>query len=774
MSNRFSPPLGLPFGSDDENSHFAQEFAHRDLVESDTSTDSRLHTDDLVDARHEHYLSGARDTADVDLGSIHHVDVGSRHYVDRDHGSDDGTQIDADATKLQRAILERDRLEREATRVLRQRDPNDRQRRGSPLRQFSSGRRTADRPRNVGDRNEPTDIPVTAVRRDVDHPHFDSNDWSAPDVPVRNQRTSSTSRRRLATDASTVRRILAGPLNGTALAMYFLLSPYVVISRWTRAPHTSHPAALRGLLLLLAGLWLIFFIQITRNILRARRGQSVSLGASGWLAGMVITVLPILGATTTSVHPATTQLTMSASAPRLHHTDSGDITRPHLRSAPTPLSAGAFGAVPLALVAKRRRDLLRERTFDQSSEDVDATIELLRAHRPDILAHIGQLIGPRTCGVLDVVDLDDYGPHDHPVPPFLVCYLGTSATGSTIGFAREGGRLPIGAQWDDNDIRASIIALHEGKIEYCDTQLTLVRSLATRSIHHSIVVYLGDPNELDSELSSCCVTLAPFVSNLEYSKSAEAAPMSATAFPIRIHLLRADPSVSGLVEPFTPTLRRRSLEMLSYLALHRHEPITGDRLRSRVLTHADVDASQRTLANTASAVRRSIGTDGLGPRLHAVTSAGLYVTHGVSSDVEMFSNLISRARKLSTAAAAPLAREALALIQGEPLASALRGYEWFLAEGFGARLSRDGEWAALLLHHDAVQRDQFELAFWSLQQGLLIDPFSEVLLDAMVRVPRLREFGGNRPDIAQDQPIGPSRAVAMSWSLNGFRNQITQ
>jgi hypothetical protein len=88
-----------------------------------------------------------------------------------------------------------------------------------------------------------------------------------------------------------------------------------------------------------------------------------------------------------------------------------------------------------------------------------------------------------------------------------------------------------------------------------------------------------------------------------------------------------------------------------------------------------VDASLRTLANTASAVRRSVGVDARGPRLHAVTSSGLYVTHGITSDVEAFSTLIGRARQLSVEKAAPLARQALAMVKGEPLASALRGFE---------------------------------------------------------------------------------------------------
>jgi DNA-binding SARP family transcriptional activator len=214
--------------------------------------------------------------------------------------------------------------------------------------------------------------------------------------------------------------------------------------------------------------------------------------------------------------------------------------------------------------------------------------------------------------------------------------------------------------------------------------------------------------------------------------------------------------------------------MVAYLALHRHEPVTGERLRTRVLVHADVEASTRTLANTASAVRRSLGIDAHGPRLHPVTSSGLYATHGISSDVEVFSTLVARARQLPVADAASLAREALLLIQGEPLASTLRGFEWFLAEGHAARLARDGEWAALALHHDSLQRGNYELAFWSLQQGLLIDPYSDALAEALSRVPRLREFGGNGTRLAQHQPVGTGGTVAMSWSLSGLSQQVFQ
>ena len=288
-----------------------------------------------------------------------------------------------------------------------------------------------------------------------------------------------------------------------------------------------------------------------------------------------------------------------------------------------------------------------------------------------------------------------------------------------------------------------------------------------------MVVYLGAPGDIDDELSACAVTLSPYLERETHPVPRVAAD-SPRSGDLRVEMLRADPVVVGIVEPFTPTLRRRCIEMVAYLALHRHEPVTGERLRTRVLVHADVEASSRTLANTASSVRRSLGLDVQGPRLHPVSSSGLYATHGVTSDVEMFSTLVTRARQLRVDDAAPLAHEALLLIKGEPLASTLRGFEWFLAEGFAARLARDGEWAALALHHTAMRKRNYELAFWSLQQGLLIDPYSDALADALAKVPRLREFGGDRARPSQHQPIGARGAVAMSWSLTGLSQQIFQ
>jgi hypothetical protein len=572
----------------------------------------------------------------------------------------------------------------------------------------------------------------------------------------------------VATNSHHVRGV-AGPLQGSALAIYFALLPFVVVAKWNRTTRQGDGELVRGLLVVLALFWILFLLQVARNIVHLRRGGISSGGGSAWLAGLVVALMPFLIANSASAlgrpHPPSTSVAANGTV--------------HQRDAFHGRAPSTLGTLPLALMAKRRSDLLRQHQFTELDGDVDETIELLRALNPALITQLRQLIGNAVDGVLEVAPRDGQASGAATTDPLVVCYLGEAGEHSLVGFAREGGRLAILPTWTSDDVKNAVVALHDGKIVFADTENTLLRALATRSVRNTTVVYLGHGRDLDAELASCAITLQPYVSDSPHVAtsmwtSATAADARITNSDVRIDLLRADPQVLGLVEPLTPSLRRRGIEMLAYLALHRHEPITGDRLRTRVLTHADVDASLRTLANTASVVRRSVGSDAVGQRLHAVTSSGLYVTHGITSDVEIFTTLIGRARNLASDEAAPLAHQALAIVKGEPLASALRGFEWFLAEGFGARLSRDGEWAALCLHHDALVQGRFELAFWALQQGLLIDPYSDALLEAVARVPRLREFGGDGARATKHETVGTGRAEAMSWSFHGFSNQVTQ
>jgi hypothetical protein len=550
------------------------------------------------------------------------------------------------------------------------------------------------------------------------------------------------------------------------MLLYFALLPYVVYSKWNEINHDADADAIRVILILLVVFWCASLGQLVLNVRRLRGGRRVSGGASAWLAGLVVALMALLIPAAHTTHPPTAQ---SISRPA---SDTGSPSP--RRGLPRPI--GEVSSVPLALMAKRRQDLLREANDDPGDFDIDESIELLRRRDPDLIARLAGLTGDRVDGVLDVTEEMTTTPSDVPTEAMVACSLGPSATGALVGFAREGGRLPVRASWSSEDLERNVVALHDGRVLFVRSEPELLRALATRSLRQCLVVYLGPADEVDDELAACTITVRPHLERESGSTRATLiAPKPAPhSSDLRVELLRADPQVVGLVEPFTATLRRRCVEMVAYLALHRHEPVTGERLRTRVLTHADVDASLRTLANTASAVRRSLGVDALGPRLHPVSSSGLYVTHGLSSDVEVFSTLVARARQLPVADASTLAHQALLLIKGEPLASALRGFEWFLAEGHGARLARDGEWAALALHHEALQRGKYELAFWALQQGLLIDPYSDALSEALSRVPRLREFGGDGAGATQHGSVGPRGAVAMSWSFSRFTQQVSQ
>jgi hypothetical protein len=579
----------------------------------------------------------------------------------------------------------------------------------------------------------------------------------------------------VATYPGLLKRAVA-PLQGSALAIYFVLLPYVVVTKWHRTSRQNDGTLVRVLLVALAVFWLVFLCQVVRDVWRLRRGVDAGSGGSAWLAGALLALLSLLmpsSASAQALGAGVPHATPTASRP--YAVSHGEPDAPPTRPA-VPWSS-ATGIMPLALMAKRRSDLIRQHQYVDVNYDVDESIALLRAANPELLTQLREMIGERRDGVVDVPHVIEASNSSVASrDAYVACALQPTPFGTLVSFAREGGVLAVLPTWSSADVVEATVALHRGRLVFADNELELLRALATRSVRNTLVVYLGDRDDLDEDLLACAITLTPYRegARLKTTSSWTTVAPASHAGGVRVELLRAEPRVVGLIEPLTPTLRRRGVEMLAYLAMHRHEPITGERLRTRVLTHADVDASLRTLANTASVVRRSAGSDAEGPRLHPVTSSGLYVTHGISSDVEVFTNLISRARQLANADAAPLVHQALAMVKGEPLASALRGFEWFLAEGHGARLSRDGEWAALALHHDALVNGRYEMAFWALQQGLLIDPYSDVLVEASARVPRLREFGRDGRGPAQHEAVGASRAVTMSWSLNGFSNQVTE
>jgi hypothetical protein len=782
MNPEFRYDEPLPSKNDHETAAFAQERSLGDVVQPRSSLGPRFHLDRLVefDAT---APSGypRRLTRDHAADHYFHLDDSgsSRSGTEAQHNDHDRTDDDAsdDARSIgaQRderrndpvgnkrqsrlELVQRDRFERQVERERLRRERLERRRQRSARSDPLGGRRAAAGSRNMGGRDERPRVGDPDVRGDDDRGRDPVRDRRSHAVPGNDHRPDPRSEHHVGTSTEQLSRPLSTRLHGAALALYFALLPYVVLTKWQRTSSESSGAFIRLLLVVLVAFWLGFLCQVALNVWRLRRGRQVKSGGSAWLAGLLVPLLALAAPTHVNAHqPSAIAISYQSTSQPVRH------------RAPTPLVG--LAPMPLALVAKRRSDALRRDGGDDLF-DVDESIELLRGLDPQLIGHLVALIGEDRDGVLDVADEPVPLSSGAPTAAILACTLGPSATGTLIGFAREGGRLPIRAAWSADDIQREVVVVHQGTVVFARDESELLRALATRALRGSVVVYLGPSSDLDDELSACAVTLTPYLEHDSRIPTHVACDAPRTG-DLRVEMLRADPTVVGIVEPFTPTLRRRCIEMVAYLALHRHEPVTGERLRTRVLLHADIEASSRTLANTASSVRRSLGVDVQGPRLHPVSSSGLYATHGVTSDVEMFSTLVARARQLPLGDAASLAHEALLLIKGEPLASTLRGFEWFLAEGFAARLARDGEWAALALHHSAMGRRNYELAFWSLQQGLLIDPYSDALTDALAKVPRLREFGGDGARPAQHQPVSPRGAVAMSWSLTGLSQQIFQ
>ena len=529
---------------------------------------------------------------------------------------------------------------------------------------------------------------------------------------------------------------LASRLQGLGIAVYLVAIPVVVAQRWSGSFHVAHGALERALLVLIALLWLGFVFTVSQAARELRAGANGNSGAH-WLAGVVLGAVTVLTPTVASAAP-THAVTASTGVP----------------SAP----ATALPHLAFLLAVKRRRGQLTA----VPDEAVDEVLGELDNVDTTALGALHHFFDGADAGVATVPDSFDQLPVVDDADPVVVCRLGYSSGQTLLGYARRGSVLPIANEWTATQLRHELVGLPETPLVFADSEHQLLRALATRS-GRSTVVFTGRPSEIDDELRALCVCVAanpadPFVEELE---------------PPRVSVLRATPQVLGLREPFAPAVRRRCVEMVTYLALH-EDPVSADRMRTRVLAHADIDASKGTLANTATAVRRSLSVDEHGPRLHAVTASGLYALHGVTSDIADFHALVARGRRLLGDDAAVFYRDALRLVEGEPFSSVTRGYEWFILEGHLASLQRDGEWAALTLAATASEHGEYDTAFWALRQGLLLDPGNAALLDALYAVPRLRQFGSNGPGTTQHQSVSAGGAVTMRWALPRFGDEIIQ
>jgi DNA-binding SARP family transcriptional activator len=202
-------------------------------------------------------------------------------------------------------------------------------------------------------------------------------------------------------------------------------------------------------------------------------------------------------------------------------------------------------------------------------------------------------------------------------------------------------------------------------------------------------------------------------------------------------MLTPAPRLDGLREELPPNRARRAVELVAYLALHRPDAVTSDRLRTRVLGSSDADAAAKTLFNTAHAARRAMGTDADGNLLFpAGTRNGQYlVSPLVTVDVQRAVAFVREA-KTCTDPSLTIAyyRAALDLVEGEPLANALAGFAWWETEGHGARIAAVLVDAACSLADLAIGARLFSAAKQGIDRARLVEPYSEALACAAMRV----------------------------------------
>lgn len=481
---------------------------------------------------------------------------------------------------------------------------------------------------------------------------------------------------------------------GLSVGAYLVVIPLLVPTLWNR--NLGHDQLLaHSCVAALGVLWAVVASNLARTFIRMRRGQRQS-GGFAWLAGAILSLssflLPTLAA---------------AATPHQRETTSQHV------------GVGAVVGIPLALVAKKRRDELLQLQSFMSEESIDTAIDELRERNDGFLHALRHAIGENRSGL---VHLDDTATRSEAEFDHVMVAIPIARDGATwtISFADLGSRLVVPDHFSQDDLQAGIVALHRrGGVLIGHDLVSTLRHLVLREHNGIVVVHVG-AEPLDPEIAAQCVV---------------ASCQSVGSPKVMIRLLQPEATVEGVERQFDSDLRRKCIEMLSYLSVHPDYGVSGDRLRARVLGSRDLDASVRTLNNTASALRRSLGeTEGVS-RLAPVGPNGLYRVRDVACDVTMFFDLVERARASEPAQQRELLLEAISLVRGEPLVAEPRGYEWFLAEGHYARVLRTLEFAVATLL-DVGSREHDEEIQWRARDAMgRFDPY-HVLGEAHERAAR--------------------------------------
>jgi DNA-binding SARP family transcriptional activator len=175
--------------------------------------------------------------------------------------------------------------------------------------------------------------------------------------------------------------------------------------------------------------------------------------------------------------------------------------------------------------------------------------------------------------------------------------------------------------------------------------------------------------------------------------------------------------------------RAKSIELIVYLALHRHG-VDGEQLWEALWP--DKPVNRGTLHTTVTAARTGLGRAPDGSRYLPNAGDGLYrLSPAVSLDWDRF-RALARAAQAGGPDAAGLLHQALELIRGRPLDSpASRSYEWAVVHRTEMEtvIAETAERLGLL-HLDAGDPEQANRAA---RRGLAASPYDERLYRVLMR-----------------------------------------
>ncbi|HSH61037.1 MAG TPA: bacterial transcriptional activator domain-containing protein, partial [Acidimicrobiales bacterium] len=177
-----------------------------------------------------------------------------------------------------------------------------------------------------------------------------------------------------------------------------------------------------------------------------------------------------------------------------------------------------------------------------------------------------------------------------------------------------------------------------------------------------------------------------------------------------------------------PIARRRSLELVVYLALH---PEGVDEGRLRAVLWPESNPARENFNQTVSRARQPLGHASDGalhlPRLTDEESARYHLGPEVASDAALLEAAYVAARRGASEARIEHLASLLGMIRGIPFEGTKGGWQWTFTEGHAARLASLAADSAHLVAQWLLQRGEVQRALWATSQGLRAAPGDEVL-----------------------------------------------